>query len=198
MPRPKVRPEDRQRSSKACLPCQASKIRCDSQTPCISCVRRDRSAACTYVETHRRRLPRARRTGEVRFAPFSGPANGLPASKRGRTLNEPTHRSPEGDVDGDVELTSSILEAPSVQSPECTESRLLLSSKGEKGRITLKSTSMITFDQLNRMSSLYWRDIIALIFAVFTRDYEAIYGPILFHRKWPPEYYARGRNEFKS
>lgn len=133
MPRPKVRPEDRQRSSKACLPCQASKIRCDSQTPCISCVRRDRSAACTYVEAHRRRLPRARRTGEVRFSSFSSPANRPPASQRGRTLNESTNRSPEGD--DDVEYTSPTLGAPSVQSPECTESRLLLSSKGEKGRI---------------------------------------------------------------
>jgi hypothetical protein len=133
MPRPKVRPEDRQRSSKACLPCQASKIRCDSQTPCISCVRRDRSSACTYIESHRRRLPRVRRTGEVRFASFSSSANGPPAPVRIRTPNEPTNRSPEGNED--IEVTNSISEAPLVQSPECTESRLLLSSKGEKGRI---------------------------------------------------------------
>lgn len=147
MPRPKVRPEDRQRSSKACLPCQASKIRCDSQTPCMSCVRRDRSAACIYVETHRRRLPRARRTGEVRFTSFSSPTNGTPASGRARTHNELTSRSPE--ASGGTEPTSSILEAPSVQSPECTESRLLLSSKGEKGRITLKWTGIKMFDGLN-------------------------------------------------
>jgi len=147
MPRPKVRPEDRQRSSKACLPCQASKIRCDSQTPCISCVRRDRSAACTYVETHRQQLPRVRRTGEVRWASLSSPTNRPPASVRARTLNESTNRSPEGD--GEIELTSSIFEAPSVQSPECTESRLLLSSKGEKGKITLKSISIIVFKELN-------------------------------------------------
>lgn len=189
MPRPKVRPEDRQRTSKACLPCQASKIRCDSQTPCISCVRRDRSAACTYVETQRRRLPRARRTGEVRFASFSSPANGPPASVRARTLNESTNRSPE--ADGDIELTSSILEVPSVQSPECTESRLLLSSKGEKGRIASSpQTPNYMFDELNQMNSLYWRDIIAVILAILTRYYEAIYGPFFFHRKRSPKCHA--------
>ncbi|EEA26578.1 hypothetical protein TMatcc_005145 [Talaromyces marneffei ATCC 18224] len=146
MPRPKVRPEDRQRSSKACLPCQASKIRCDAQTPCISCVRRDRSSTCTYGESHRRRLPRARRTGEVRFASFTSSADGPPASLRARTLNESTNRCPEGN--GGIQLPISISEAPSVQSPECTESRLLLSSKGEK--VYIGETSSLSFLQFLR------------------------------------------------
>lgn len=48
MPRPRVRPEQRQRSSKACNSCRASKIRCDAQLPCASCIRRDRPGSCTY------------------------------------------------------------------------------------------------------------------------------------------------------
>lgn len=48
MPRPRVRPEQRQRSSKACNSCRASKIRCDAQLPCASCIRRDRPGTCTY------------------------------------------------------------------------------------------------------------------------------------------------------
>ncbi|KIX03820.1 uncharacterized protein Z518_07373 [Rhinocladiella mackenziei CBS 650.93] len=55
MPRPKVRPEDRQRSCKACRACKASKIRCDAQLPCASCVRRGRGASCTYSGVDRRR-----------------------------------------------------------------------------------------------------------------------------------------------
>lgn len=55
MPRPKIRPEDRKRSCKACVSCKASKIRCDSRLPCATCVRRGQSAACVYTGTDRRR-----------------------------------------------------------------------------------------------------------------------------------------------
>ncbi|POR38885.1 hypothetical protein TPAR_00891 [Tolypocladium paradoxum] len=48
MPRPKVRPEDRQRAVMACTPCKNSKKRCDSRTPCSNCCRRDCEAACIY------------------------------------------------------------------------------------------------------------------------------------------------------
>lgn len=55
MPRRRVRPEDRQRSCKACLSCKASKIRCDSLSPCAACVHRGRGDSCQYSEIDRRR-----------------------------------------------------------------------------------------------------------------------------------------------
>ncbi|ETS78727.1 hypothetical protein PFICI_08580 [Pestalotiopsis fici W106-1] len=55
MPRPRVRPEERQRSERACAACKASKIRCDSQIPCEACVRRKRSQYCVYTHFDRRR-----------------------------------------------------------------------------------------------------------------------------------------------
>jgi hypothetical protein len=55
MPRPKVRPENRQRVSRACLACKASKIRCDSQQPCAACVRREHGSSCVYSGTDYRR-----------------------------------------------------------------------------------------------------------------------------------------------
>ncbi|KAL2826774.1 hypothetical protein BJY01DRAFT_262219 [Aspergillus pseudoustus] len=55
MPRPKVRPENRQRSYRACLSCKSSKIRCDALQPCSSCVRRDQADSCTYSGIDRRR-----------------------------------------------------------------------------------------------------------------------------------------------
>lgn len=55
MPRPKVRPEDRQRTYKACLLCKSSKIRCDSESPCASCVKRGRASSCVYSDVDRRR-----------------------------------------------------------------------------------------------------------------------------------------------
>jgi type IV secretory pathway VirB10-like protein len=51
MPRPKVRPEDRQRAVKACLPCKASKKRCDAQQPCSNCVRKKSASTCEYAES---------------------------------------------------------------------------------------------------------------------------------------------------
>ncbi|KAF5568938.1 transcriptional regulatory [Fusarium phyllophilum] len=48
MPRPKVRAEDRRRAVIACVPCQNSKKRCDSQTPCANCRRRDYVPYCVY------------------------------------------------------------------------------------------------------------------------------------------------------
>lgn len=55
MPRPKVRPENRQRSCRACLACKASKIRCDARDPCGSCLRRDQGNTCVYSGVDRRR-----------------------------------------------------------------------------------------------------------------------------------------------
>ncbi|KAL2824861.1 hypothetical protein BDW59DRAFT_172595 [Aspergillus cavernicola] len=55
MPRPKVRPENRQRACHACLACKASKIRCDARQPCNSCVRRGQPDFCTFSGTDRRR-----------------------------------------------------------------------------------------------------------------------------------------------
>jgi hypothetical protein len=59
MPRPRVQLEDRQRVSKACIPCRASKKRCDSNIPCSSCIRRDCELVC--IESHRVPLPGADR-----------------------------------------------------------------------------------------------------------------------------------------
>ncbi|GKU08520.1 transcription factor [Fusarium langsethiae] len=70
MPRPKVRAEDRRRAVKACVPCQNSKKRCDSQTPCANCRRRDCIPYCIYDpeasrprrKAHRRAADRMRDT----------------------------------------------------------------------------------------------------------------------------------------
>ena len=50
MPRPRVRIEDRQRAVKACIPCKSSKKRCDSKSPCSSCVRRNDEPGCVYED----------------------------------------------------------------------------------------------------------------------------------------------------
>lgn len=50
MPRRRIRPEDRQRAIKACIPCKTSKKRCDSRLPCATCVKRDCEFSCVYLQ----------------------------------------------------------------------------------------------------------------------------------------------------
>ncbi|KAF2642451.1 hypothetical protein P280DRAFT_467808 [Massarina eburnea CBS 473.64] len=47
MARPRVRLENRVRSSRACNSCKASKIRCSSQLPCAACIKRNRP--CSFA-----------------------------------------------------------------------------------------------------------------------------------------------------
>ena len=49
MPRPRVRPENRIRCSRACDSCKASKIRCNSRLPCAACIKRNRPGDCSFA-----------------------------------------------------------------------------------------------------------------------------------------------------
>lgn len=56
MPRPKVKPQDRVRSVRACDACKISKKRCDGALPCILCSRKGLARTCAYTAPRRRRL----------------------------------------------------------------------------------------------------------------------------------------------
>lgn len=58
MPRPKVKPQDRQRSARACDACKASKKRCDANEPCRLCLKKGTQDTCTYTPTARDRSSR--------------------------------------------------------------------------------------------------------------------------------------------
>ncbi|KAB8215088.1 hypothetical protein BDV33DRAFT_227853 [Aspergillus novoparasiticus] len=84
MPRPKVRPEDRQRSSHACQTCKALKIRCDSQRPCSSCMQRGLDNVCQYsgMDRRRRKLRAAAcntHSNSIRRQDGSSPTHGVAA-----------------------------------------------------------------------------------------------------------------------
>lgn len=55
MPRRRPPPDERQRSSKACVACKASKIKCDAQTPCTACEKRGKASLCIYAGIDGRR-----------------------------------------------------------------------------------------------------------------------------------------------
>jgi hypothetical protein len=76
MPRPKVSSGDRQRSERACNACKSSKIRCDSQMPCETCVRRKRPQYCTYTHVDRRRRCHQNIVGNEPLGSLPGAAEG--------------------------------------------------------------------------------------------------------------------------
>ncbi|KAE8355619.1 hypothetical protein BDV28DRAFT_128549 [Aspergillus coremiiformis] len=48
MPRPRVKPQDRKRSARACLACKVSKKRCDGTQPCRTCLKRGIANSCAF------------------------------------------------------------------------------------------------------------------------------------------------------
>lgn len=126
MPRPRVRPEDRQRATKACLPCKASKKRCDAQQPCSNCVRRRNPARCkyeeaTYVGLHDTR-PRDTASLQTRS---ESPAR--PSTNESNQHPRHRQRTPHpGDEHARLAGSTATSRRPS-------GGRLLLNAKGEKG-----------------------------------------------------------------
>lgn len=187
MPRPKVKPEDRQRSSKACLPCKTSKIRCDSQLPCVACVRRDRASQCVYQDTPGRRIPGRARDGAATYRPRN------PASQsRSRLSPSPEHENP---------YTSPVSTNDALASPpELPGSQMMMSAKGEKGESKLLSI-FVSFYSISPVQilmryccSLRGRDGIAVVFAFRAPDIAAVYGPIGLHGERNQQRHARGRH----
>lgn len=124
MPRPKVRPEDRQRAARACLICKASKKRCDAQLPCSNCVRRNKHSQCSYEDSDLMEPPPKRQHRMSTSNQSSEPAFTLP----------PQHpQSAKSDRDS---ATPGLLET-STMPQRLTRDRLLLSSKGEQGMLIL-------------------------------------------------------------
>lgn len=149
MPRPKVKPQDRQRSAKACDACKASKKRCDANQPCRLCVKKGTQDTCTFTPTARDR--RSQRSGskvsqansiavanDVSSVDFgsvlAGPSQGSAADFGDRSL---TSQDAEGDDIVDEDAGSETDYVPeSRQSVERTDQQrplMLSSSSGDKG-----------------------------------------------------------------
>lgn len=125
MPRPKVDPAHRQRSIIACGPCKSAKIRCDSKTPCSTCVKRSREDQCVYEQPAGDGVQRRKRrstTGAV-------PGSTSPSNPRSSFLRDDTRPTPDSSGDGDFSTNDEG------QGPK---GRMLLSSKFQKGNEEVK------------------------------------------------------------
>ena len=95
----------RYRTPISCRPCRQSKLRCDRQTPCASCRRKDCVAQCRY--THEMMTPAAQPDDS------SHPANDIQPSPSSVPLRSP-NSSPRNET---------ISSQPSVPSPFCDTSQ---------------------------------------------------------------------------
>jgi hypothetical protein len=133
MPRPKVRPEDRRRSVRACDTCKHLKKRCDSLLPCTPCTKKGISESCEYSEKTRRRLerpysPPQQRSVHKRESRAGSASSHAPSSSAPQANNEPTVF--EDTRDNTRANTRENTPAPYVgQKPV-----MLFSSTGEKGK----------------------------------------------------------------
>ena len=179
MPRPKVRDQDRQRAPTACVPCKHSKIRCDAKLPCGTCQRKGRVAACQYLDfpTAQRSssitaAQQARLTRRQSQSEQASSNADRAASSYGSVSDPVSHDSwggaqilqtglpsvlvadsapniEENEIDPDFDL-----ERPSpAKSPEATQSRLLINSKGE--RVYVGEMASLSFLQFLRGTLRY-------------------------------------------
>lgn len=135
MPRPKVRPEDRQRAAKACLPCKFSKKRCDAQLPCAHCTRRNNASACTYEDSiYSHRTPRRRASNSTHRQSVT--SNILSSShSHSSQPDQNQNQTPQYDIpDSFADQGPSGLLETTTFPQRLTRDRLLLSSKGEQGK----------------------------------------------------------------
>ena len=123
MPRPKVKPMDRQRSVRACVSCKRSKIRCDAEHPCAMCKRRGRAEECIYEPAQSRRASRVSQDASLKSPATEVDSviqqSSTTSTKRLRIAEEPAEPSNDG--------------ASQDEQIESPRSRMLLSAKLHKG-----------------------------------------------------------------
>lgn len=146
MPRAKVKPEDRQRSAKACRPCKTSKTRCDAGEPCSACVKRGRIHVCVYPSPSERGQSRRDST-----------------NVDSQSLQQLHHTQPQPPVEStqpsmppiakrSEESATAVKSVPASKwtpsTSQRTSSRMMFSSKGEK--LYVGETASLSFLQFLR------------------------------------------------
>lgn len=168
MPRPKVKPQDRQRSVRACDACKASKKRCDANQPCRLCLKKGTQDACTYTPTSRDRRSRHSQSApsqasSIAVAPAKSQADSRPIPSGPFQRQEaPFGTEPSALHDTHIELVDEDAESETDYLPDSRASLdrtaeqrpvMLYSSSGDKG-ILVVLPLLSWSDALNNTYSL--------------------------------------------
>lgn len=148
MPRPKVKPQDRQRSAKACDACKASKKRCDANQPCRLCLKKGTQDTCTYTPTardrsNRRSESKSSQANSIAVATNVSPVDfgselPIPSQRPSARLGDQSPSSQDVEVDDAVDDADSETDylpdsRNSVERTDQQQSLMLHSSSGDKG-----------------------------------------------------------------
>lgn len=148
MPRPKVKPQDRQRSAKACDACKASKKRCDANQPCRLCLKKGTQDTCTYTPTardrnNRRSESKSSQANSIAVATDVSPVDfgselPIPSQRPSARLGDRSPSSQDVEIDDAVDDADSETDylpdsRNSVERTDQQQSLMLQSSSGDKG-----------------------------------------------------------------
>lgn len=174
MPRPKVKPQDRQRSVRACDACKASKKRCDANQPCRLCLKKGTQDTCTYTPTARDRRSRHSQSAPSQASSIAVAVAAGESSQAGpRPILSGPFQRPEAPFgtqspalhDPHVELVDEDAESETDYVPDSrdsvdrtTEQRpvMLYSSSGDKGMHSPPPPHLIIPVFLNQVCSLFF------------------------------------------
>ncbi|KAB8239694.1 uncharacterized protein BDW43DRAFT_258899 [Aspergillus alliaceus] len=138
MPRPRVKPQDRKRSVRACLACKTSKKRCDGTQPCRTCLKKGIADSCTF-SPQRRGVQSVQTSGPASLQPLP-PVEVDPQVGTARyNIATPTERRPRPRESDDVRSTRDT--TPSAGQ----RSTMLYSSSGE--RVYMGGAAAVSFLQ---------------------------------------------------
>ncbi|KFA46121.1 hypothetical protein S40293_03774 [Stachybotrys chartarum IBT 40293] len=142
MPRPKVRPELRQRAVQACIPCKTSKKRCDARRPCSNCCRRGCEPTCVFEPNHYAAYSRGvhNRTSpntRLDLPPARTSVDDMDDMMRGGAValaDVEAPRTPESSLPTGSEETPAANDDPRapMSHREAPRGRMMFNSKGEK------------------------------------------------------------------
>lgn len=165
MPRPPVPPEQRQRVSKACDICKASKRRCDARLPCSACVKRNATDACSYSQPGRQKRP-------ADSNHTSTEASGRSTSHASDLLSAARMTSPVSTADDKAQD-----DRASVGVPVLTRNRVVFNTKRERG----KQEDACPISSLIESRSLCRRCGISICPPVPARRSRSALGPMHLH-----------------
>lgn len=212
MPRPKVKPQDRQRSARACDACKASKKRCDANQPCRLCLKKGTQDTCTFTPTARDRSSRhsefrSSKANSIAVATDDsladfGSVPSIPSQRPRAQFGDRPLAAEDAEVDDVVDDADSDTDyvpdsRNSVERTNEQQPLMLCSSSGDKGikqSLYLSAFHYPAYDKLalpcKSQVDLHGKISIrrqhsgTLILTVFTKDTETLCWTIWFHR--PP------------
>lgn len=199
MPRPKVKPQDRQRSARACDACKASKKRCDANQPCRLCIKKGTHDTCTFTPTPRDRRSRQARAAShaTSFTTAVGNASTDASSIETQTQSGTGSNVPLGpqvgtsDDENDSE-TDDLEDSRDSIGKRAQRPVMLDNSNGDKGSLTLVSSWVIPWYTCTLiynspvltlcLFSLRWQHSGPLFPPIFTKNAETLCRTLRIHR----------------